>query len=47
MGGDIIKDIVASFFSWVFKRLHREKVVPSIKIEATQSHVIIINIHKD
>lgn len=49
-GGDIIKakfGELISILQCFLKRLHKEKVASSVKIEATNSNVIIINIHKD
>lgn len=49
-GGDIIKGLKRWLFSILkcfFKSLHKEKTAQSIKIEAVNSIVILINNSKD
>ena len=46
-GGDTLKDILLSLLKWIKKLFIKEKKPVSIKIQAVNSKITIINIHKD
>lgn len=46
-GGDTLKAILISLFRWIKKLFIKEKKPVSVKIQAVNSKITIINIHKD